>query len=154
MPNRKLFVYGTLKEGGKWHHLLQNSQRLEPGDSILGEMYLFEDVYPVLFRGDDMIRGETYDVPDKDYSRVFELESDANYVIDTVVTDRGHEAEVYFFQDESVKDPERQITEFDAIEYFHRWLEITPRDSESFQFFLEWGGNADQSEFPRRAKRR
>lgn len=135
-----LFVYGTLKKGGKWYHLIENELFLGH-DAVHGEMYLEkEGFYPILYPGNDIIQGETYTVRESVYQRVLALESDADYDIKTVNAIRGRAVSVFFFKDESQKDPERRIVEFHAEECFKRWLDVTPRNSESYRFFLEWGG--------------
>lgn len=135
-----LFVYGTLKKGGKWHHLIENEAFLGH-DAVHGEMYLEkEGFYPILYPGNDIIQGETYAVRESVYQRVLALESDTGYDIKTVKAISGREVRVFFFKDESQKDPARRIIEFQAGEYFKRWLDVTPRNSEGYLFWLEWGG--------------
>lgn len=137
-----LFVYGTLKHGGKWHHLLANSKLITP-DSVKGEMYLHKDLYPVLFTGEDDISGETYLVPEGDYDKAVALESDALYNVALIETASGHKAEVFFSTDESTRDPAHRIAHFDAEFYFKKWLEMASPSSESYQSFLEWGGRPE-----------
>ncbi|OGE26147.1 hypothetical protein A3C26_01315 [Candidatus Daviesbacteria bacterium RIFCSPHIGHO2_02_FULL_39_12] len=139
-----LFVYGTLKKGGKWHHLIANEVFLDQ-DAVHGEMYLEKGrFYPILYTGNDIIKGETYIVRESVYQRVLILESDADYDIKTARAISGREVRVFFFKDESQKDPEKRIVEFHAEEYFKRWLDVTPRNSESYLFWLEWGGTKSE----------
>ena len=109
-------------------------------------MYIYENTYPVLFRGNDLIRGEVYVVNQEVYDKIFELESDADYAIETLVTEKGITVEAYIYQDESVKNQENRITDFEAADFFDKWLRETPRESESFQFYLEWGGRLDRQD--------
>lgn len=137
----ELFVYGTLKGGGKWHHLIENELFLGH-DAIHGEMYLEkEGFYPILYPGNDIIQGETYRVRDSVYQRVLALESDADYDIKTVRAISEREVCVFFFKDESQKDPAKRLTEFHAAQYFKRWLGVTPKNSESYLSWVEWGGS-------------
>lgn len=137
----ELFVYGTLKRGGKWHHLVENEVFIGE-DAVNGEMYLEKGgFYPVLYDGKDMIQGEIYRVGEAAYQRVLALESDADYDIKTAQAISGREVRIFFFKDESQKDSEKRIVEFHAAEYFKRWLDVTPRNSESYLFWLEWGGS-------------
>lgn len=138
---KTLFVYGTLKRGGKWHCLVEKEMFIGE-DAVKGEMYLEKSgFYPVLYYGEDIIYGEIYRVRATAYQKVIALESDADYDIKIVKTISGRDVGVFFFKDESQKDSERRIVDFRAEEYFKRWLEVTPRNSESYLSWLELSGN-------------
>lgn len=117
----KIFVYGTLKKGGKWHHLIENEDYLGQ-DTVRGEMYLEAGgYYPILFQGEEEIPGEIYEVSPKALEAVVELESDANYMLVQALTANGIPVELFYFTDESQKDPKRKLSEFDAKYYFEKW---------------------------------
>ncbi len=138
--HHKLFVYGTLKQGGKWHHLLKG-QAFLGNDSVLGEMYLdTEGFYPILYQGSSTVDGEVYDVDEHAFNAVRDLESNAGYDCLQVQTRLGQTAMVYCYTDSPDRDPATRITTFDAAANFKQWLDATPRDSDSFQEFLRLGG--------------
>jgi gamma-glutamylcyclotransferase (GGCT)/AIG2-like uncharacterized protein YtfP len=90
---KEMFLYGTLKKGGKWHQLVANEEFLG-NDIVNGEKYMDKNgYYPILFVGTDEILGEVYNV-----------------------------------------SPE-------AHESFKKWLESTPKDSDSFREFVHLGGD-------------
>lgn len=133
----ELFVYGTLKQGGKWHHLMESSQFLGD-DAIKGEMYV--DVYfPYLFEGDDRIEGEVYDVQPKEYGVIAAMEGD-DYNTQTVVSENGRSVVVFMANDDTKRDPEKRITVFDSASFFQKWLDETPRDSQSWEEYVKLGG--------------
>lgn len=139
----EIFVYGTLKRGGKWHHLLEN-ELFVGEDSVQGEMYLEKNgYYPILYVGSESVPGEIYLVSEEAYKKVVELESDADYDVQKVKTTNGIEVTVFYFQDMEQKSIERKIDNFDAQAYFDKWLSETDRNSDSFKAFLEWGGKQD-----------
>ena len=66
-PDDLLFVYGTLKEGGQYHHLLQREEARLVGKAVLVEAYpLILAQYPCLLdvpgRG-HRVSGEVYRLP-------------------------------------------------------------------------------------------
>lgn len=139
-----LFVYGTLKQGGKWSHLL-DGQRLLGEDSIQGEMYLEENgSYPILYLGAGAVRGEVYQVDEDALGKVTELEADAGYEYVPIKTASGRDVSVFCYTDPSNLDPSTAILSFDAMSSFKKWLESTPEDSDSFREFIRLGGKRAQ----------
>lgn len=137
---KELFVYGTLKKGGKWHHLIEDEQFLGE-DSVEGEMYLEKGgYYPILYVGTDLITGEVYSVRPEAYDAVVALEADANYDVVTVTTVGGRAVTVFYFTDETQKDPDRKIDNFDAPAFFQKWLDNTPQDSASYKEYMRSKG--------------
>lgn len=139
----ELFVYGTLKEGGKWNHLMQHSTPL--GDDVIkGEMYI-DRYFPHLFEGTDKILGEVYDMDSEDYQRVVEMEGD-EYTTQVVTTGKGREVVVFTAHDTAKRDPKRRVRYFAAPYYFRKWLAETPTDSQSWQEYRECGGKDPREE--------
>lgn len=137
----ELFVYGTLKQGGKWHHLIEDETYLGK-DTVEGEMYLEKGgYYPILFVGTDLITGEVYSVRPEAYDAVVALEADADYDVVTVMTTGGRAVTVFYFKDESQKNPDQRIDNFDAPAFFQKWLAVTSPDSDSFKEYLALGGS-------------
>lgn len=137
---KEIFAYGSLKQGGKWHHLIEN-ELFKGTDTIEGEMYLeASGYYPILFAGVDLVQGEVWSLSDESYQKVWELEADADYEVKTVTTVGGLPVIVFFMKDESQKDPSRRINNFDAALYFNKWLAENDTDSPSYRQFLDWGG--------------
>lgn len=139
----ELFVYGTLKQGGKWHHMMSGSDFLGL-DTIQGEMFV-DDYFPYLFNGTDIISGEVYDVRMEDYERIAAMEGD-EYGTSKVTTGKNRQIVVFTAVDNSKRNPKNRITNFDAAAYFKKWLEDTPRDSDSWQEFVELGGQEPNTE--------
>ena len=87
----KLFVYGTLKEGGKWHHILENSKFVGDGKLSGFEMYVLKDGFMPMIKESpgDVVYGEIYEVNDSTLDRIRLLERQykemsVNVVIDGV----------------------------------------------------------------------
>lgn len=60
-----LFVYGTLKRGGKYHAYLEEANLVAEHASAKGTLYDTELGYPAFsLAGNDDITGEVYDIPD------------------------------------------------------------------------------------------
>lgn len=109
-----------MKKGGKWHHLIEDQEFVRE-DAIYGEMYLNEaGYYPVLYVGYGAVPGEVYRVSEPALQSVIELESDANYDMQEVLTIGGILVKVFFFMDDTLKDSSRKIASFDAVSYFEK----------------------------------
>lgn len=106
----KLFVYGTLKKGFCNHHVL-GSARFIQQDELLGfDMHHlggFPAIVPASERdielyGIDTVKGELYEINDKDLRMVDRLEgyregcSDSFYERTTVLLESGEQALVYY----------------------------------------------------------
>ena len=60
-----LFVYGTLKTGGKYHFYLEEASLKAEQASAAGSLYDTGLGYPAMsLEGTDQIRGEVYDIPE------------------------------------------------------------------------------------------
>lgn len=60
-----LFVYGTLKRGGKYHAYLEEANLVVERALAKGELFDTGMGYPAFnLAGDDDISGEVYDIPD------------------------------------------------------------------------------------------
>lgn len=140
MSERKVFVYGTFKRGGKWNHFLEGSEFIAE-DKIQGDMYLAESgYYPILYHGIKWIAGEVYIVNDQTYDKMVEMEGDADYTTLEVETISGMLVQAFFFNEESQKKPDRALDTFDAPHFFQHWIETTSVDSASYREFIELGG--------------
>jgi gamma-glutamylcyclotransferase (GGCT)/AIG2-like uncharacterized protein YtfP len=136
---QNLFVYGTLKHGGKWHHLLSGQVFLGE-DYIHGDMYMDKGgYYPVLYQGEGLVQGEVYGVDGLALESVKELEVDAGYDYVQTLTRSGDAVSVFCYTDSSPEGLAR-IETFDAVSCFRRWLEATPRDSDNYLEFINRGG--------------
>ncbi|AQQ54923.1 gamma-glutamylcyclotransferase family protein [Planococcus lenghuensis] len=70
-----LFVYGTLKQGGKYHHYLKNAKRVLPDAMAKGTLYDTNLGYPAMtLEGKGKVRGEVYEVPEQLWPHIDELE--------------------------------------------------------------------------------
>ena len=60
-----LFVYGTLKRGGKYHDYLEEAELVEEQAVAKGTLYDTGMGYPALvLTGASLVKGEIYDIPD------------------------------------------------------------------------------------------
>jgi len=73
----RLFVYGTLKRGGMYHDYLGRAKYLGQG-TVKGR--LFVRTIPYLFEGDNLIKGEIYEVNDAEFNRTQGMEESAGYI--------------------------------------------------------------------------
>lgn len=70
-----LFAYGTLKQGGKYHFYLEEAELVAEQVTITGRLYDTGLGYPALaLTGDDIIKGELYDIPDVLWPAINDLE--------------------------------------------------------------------------------
>lgn len=107
----KLFVYGTLKQGGRLHQYLIKQTFIKE-DKVRGEMYNTWMGYPVLFDGEDLIQGEVYDCHHDILGRIIAVKTDTGYRFKKRVTESGEEVMLFIFKDESFKVREHKITNF------------------------------------------
>lgn len=112
----KLFVYGTLKRGNPLYHSYQLKEKAEflGEDSVKGELYTL-GWFPVLFeKGDHVtdVPGDVFMVPDDIYVKIKSLEEASGYKTKLTKTRNGHEAMVFYFQDEAFRILRNRIREF------------------------------------------
>jgi len=62
MTKTKVFVYGTLKKGGHFHHILQDSRFIGEG-AVEGQLYNL-GAFPGLVQGEGEVKGELYEFGD------------------------------------------------------------------------------------------
>lgn len=74
----KIFVYGTLKQGGQHHYLLQNAKKY-PNWVIAPHINLHAGpLYPYAIRGQGQAIGELYEVNPATLSQLDQLENHPN----------------------------------------------------------------------------
>ncbi|HVY32716.1 MAG TPA: gamma-glutamylcyclotransferase family protein [Polyangiaceae bacterium] len=77
-PPVRLFVYGSLKRGGRHHAELQNSRFLGEATTAPGHAVIQLGDYPALIQADDgVVTGELFEVPESLLPALDELEGDA-----------------------------------------------------------------------------
>ena len=117
-----IFIYGTLRRGGRAHHLMQGAEFVAEG-SISGRL-VHVDEYPGLILCDDRrVTGELYAVGDEKRSELDKYEgcfdSPAHYLREEieVLLEAGElqVAEVYVFQ--LLEPHHEEITSGDWIEW-------------------------------------
>ena len=62
METVKLFVYGTLKKGFRLNYCLEGSELLSE-DALKGFDIYSNGSFPMIVKGTDTVKGETYEVP-------------------------------------------------------------------------------------------
>lgn len=136
----ELFTYGTLKKGGKWHHLLEDQQFVAE-DKVEGEMFIENgSYYPIMFVGADLISGEVWSVDDEAYQRACDLESDANYRIELVQTVGGRMVMAFYMDDTQKPEGATPVNNFDAAAYFEKWKNDVDPESASYEEYIRLGG--------------
>ena len=85
----KIFVYGTLKEGGRWHHLIEKATVIGYGKLSGYEMYVLEDGFMPMLKESpgDAVYGEVYEVNDTTLDRLRQLERQYKEIRANVMVD-------------------------------------------------------------------
>lgn len=99
---RKLFVYGTLKKGYALHDFYLGTSEFIKKDFVRGELYALNGL-PFLLIGKDRtskVPGEVYNVNNKTFMSIKEMEEDAGYKTIKILT-IGRES-VYAFSYDKV----------------------------------------------------
>lgn len=60
----KVFVYGTLRQGQRYHHLIQDNIRSVQNAIVHGILYHLPYQYPALFSGASLVAGELFELED------------------------------------------------------------------------------------------
>jgi gamma-glutamylcyclotransferase (GGCT)/AIG2-like uncharacterized protein YtfP len=103
----KLFVYGTLKRGGRLHHNLSSSRFI--CDDRVGNCNLYMiQWYPGAEHGDGVIGGEVYEIDDSTLRTMDDLEDEGIlYKRELKTTQSGHEVWIYMYLGDI--DPESRV---------------------------------------------
>ena len=107
-----LFVYGTLKQGGKYHCYLEEAELVEEQATAQGILYDTGMGYPAMILSDSgQIEGEVYDIPDvlwpaldylEDYSGNPETDMYDKVTIKVEVGSKSMETIVYIAKNEKL----------------------------------------------------
>ncbi|EMF46809.1 Butirosin biosynthesis protein BtrG [Planococcus halocryophilus Or1] len=107
-----LFVYGTLKQGGKYHCYLDEAELVEERATAKGSLYDTGMGYPAMVLSKDcQVEGEIYDIPDvlwpaldylEDYSGNPEIDLYDKKKIQVEVDGKAVETLVYLAKDEKL----------------------------------------------------
>ena len=98
---KRVFVYGTLMRGGRYHHLIAHCRFV--GKARAAGYALFDlGPYPAMVEGSGSVSGELYDVDAGTLLSLDELEGAPSYFRrDTLTLEGGGEALGYVFVDAS-----------------------------------------------------
>lgn len=94
----RIFVYGTLKRGGRWYKIFdmeKYSTFIEEDALQAGTLHDYAKSYPVLLEDEGRVQGEVFDVEDSLLKAICDLEVGAGYVRKMSKTEKGHD--VSFF---------------------------------------------------------
>jgi len=99
-----LFVYGTLRDGEKNHHMLEGAEFL--GNKILPGFVRTEGIGPAIIPGDegDSVEGELYQVEPEALEKIDEYEGD-EYPRELVRLEDGTEVSAYIYRPKQKKEP-------------------------------------------------
>lgn len=106
-----IFVYGSLKEGLYNHYLLGGkfAKLLQKEATTAGRMYSRGD-FPVLYKGDDTIHGEIWDVPDEAFHRIVDMELNAGYSLEKRIINNKYIAFIFLYHgNEQAEKPSAYI---------------------------------------------
>lgn len=107
MAKKKVFVYGSLKQGYGNHPLIATGELL--GEHITEPKYTMYSLgsFPaVTLRGDTGISGEVYAVDDETFARLDRLEGYPHFYDRTVIDTPHGEAWMYFLEREEGNEVE------------------------------------------------
>lgn len=102
----KVFCYGTLKKGGRFHHLLKSRKaKFVDFAQIKGTMYNLGEFPAIVLMGHNDIHGELYEIDADTLQELDHLEGYPNFYDRQVVATSRGDAWVYFHQyDERLLD--------------------------------------------------
>lgn len=115
----KLFTYGTLKKGHYNHDRFARTlgTEIETEDRVLGFALVQDnDFYPTAIQKENyQVIGEVWDVANPVLWKTLErMEIDAGYEMQTVFTERGHEAIIFY----SNRFTPEQLKTLETFSYF------------------------------------
>jgi gamma-glutamylcyclotransferase (GGCT)/AIG2-like uncharacterized protein YtfP len=98
-----LFVYGTLRDGEKNHHMLEGAEFL--GNKILPGFVRTEGIGPAIIPGDegDSVEGELYSVEPEALEKIDEYEGD-EYPRELARLEDGTEVSAYIYRPKQKKN--------------------------------------------------
>tara|TARA_R100000951_G_scaffold56793_1_gene47712 strand:+ start:279 stop:641 length:363 start_codon:yes stop_codon:yes gene_type:complete len=106
MDMKKIFVYGTLKQGKSNHEYYLGESKFLGAAKTDRDIWGLADLgaYPAMTYGRTQVSGEVYEVDQKTLSRIDRLEGVENglYMRDTIVVDIGgekHHCDTYLMLD-------------------------------------------------------
>lgn len=110
----RIWVYGTLKKGRALHDNYMGNSLLIQEDTMRGELYKI-GWYPAFFQLGDRIadiKGEIYEMPREDFNKVRQMEENAGYKTEEMVSAGGIKAHVFRYLDSRVKKNGQYMLEF------------------------------------------
>ena len=102
---KKVFFYGTLKKGHKYHYLVWKDAKFIKTDTIKADMYVGKyRAYPVVIRGNGIVVGEIWEVSEANFEDIKRMEENAGYYVDKVSTDSGEEVNIFMVTNDIKND--------------------------------------------------
>lgn len=123
MQTYSVFVYGTLRKGGTYHHFLKNARLLKENYLLPGfRLYDYRHWYPYMVKGnkEDVVTGEIYKVDEAGLQLLNQLEDVENQLYSLVYLP-GHRFYTYLKFDHQVSGL-HFIPEGDWIQYVKRLI--------------------------------
>ena len=98
--NNLVFVYGTLRQGGQYHHLLKEASYIAHTQTLPNYSLVDVGTYPGLLKsGHTAVKGDIYAVDDKTFKLLDLLEDRPSlYEREQITFENGQKAWVYFLQ--------------------------------------------------------
>ena len=121
----KVFVYGTLRKGGHYHHLLEDSTFLING-FVPGEMYSL-GAYPAVVISDDCslkVYGEVFSVTEDVLSKLDKLEGHPEFylrIMQKIEIENGRpvNAWIYVISEDEIKGDLKKVDSGDWFEFIN-----------------------------------
>ena len=110
---KKLFVYGTLKKGGSLHDYYFGNSEFVKEDFVSGELYSFNGLPFLVLEEEETskVPGEVYNVDNKVFNEVKEMEENSGYKTVKVPT-IGKESVYTFSYDKIIAKIGKRIKEW------------------------------------------
>jgi len=92
----KVFVYGTLKKGGRLNPYYMGKSTFIKEDTVKGNLYTLGS-YPAITEGKNDVPGEIFEMPEEDFENVKLMEESAGYETKILKTKSNESVKVFVY---------------------------------------------------------
>lgn len=104
-------VYGTLKKGRFWHHLIINEKFIKD-DLIVGQLWIDERGLPVFTDGEKDVPVEVYEISEDTFNMLKSFEENAGYETTLIKTKSGLRVYGWKYPISKIKDTWNEIPNY------------------------------------------